>query len=372
MCRARARVVGRGDERPPVPAAAATVPAGFADSAVAAFSRPTAVEWLPDSRIVVLEQDGRVRIGGPTGGVHDRDRHRRVRRRLAASAVCSGSPHDPAFLSNGFVYAYYTHSAPRPPGRLRQPGQPVHADAGRRSTRRARSCCSTTSRRVAATTTAATSRSARTGSSTSRSATPGVDPRGDPGTNDAAQDLSLLNGKILRITLDGHPAPGNPLTGPDSAPCAIAGISAPRTTQCQEIFAWGLRNPYRFAFDRNDGSDRFFINDVGQSTLEEVDLGEHRRQLRLARARGRRAPAAPTRRAPGRPPASGYTAAAHRLRPQRRAGHHRRRVRPERALAGGVRRRLLLRRRRLRRHLGPVRQRFGRTTPRRSRPAPAG
>src|SRR4029453_1275852 len=46
----------------------------------------------------------------------------------------------------------------------------------------------------------------------------GVDPRGDPGVNDAAQDLSLFNGKILRITLDGHPAPGNPLTGPNSAP----------------------------------------------------------------------------------------------------------------------------------------------------------
>jgi hypothetical protein len=101
----------------------------------------------------------------------------------------------------------------------------------------------------------------------------GVDPRGDAGVNDAAQDLSLLNGKILRITLDGRPAPGNPLTGPSSAPCALLGISAPRSTQCQEIFAWGLRNPYRFAFDRNDGSDRFFINDVGQSTFEEVDQG---------------------------------------------------------------------------------------------------
>ena len=101
----------------------------------------------------------------------------------------------------------------------------------------------------------------------------GVDPRSDPGINDAAQDLSLLNGKILRITLDGHPAPGNPLTGPDSAPCAMLGISAPRTHPVPGDLRVGLRNPYRFAFDRNDGSDRFFINDVGQSTLEEVDLG---------------------------------------------------------------------------------------------------
>ena len=144
-----------------------------------------------------------------------------------------------------------------------------------------------------------------------------------------------------------------------------------RSTQCQEIFAWGLRNPYRFAFDRNDGSDRFFINDVGQSTLEEVDLGALGANYGWPEregscARGVTPPCA------GRRPLRRAHPAAHRLRPQRRAGHHRRRVRPQRALARGVRRRLLLRRRRLRRHLGPVRQRLGRTTPRRSRPAPAG
>jgi hypothetical protein len=105
----------------------------------------------------------------------------------------------------------------------------------------------------------------------------GRDPRGDSGSaggNDAAQDLSLLNGKILRITRDGLPAAGNPLNGPGTARCATRGNgpSTP-TTNCQEIFAWGLRNPYRFAFDRNDGSDRFYINDVGQGTMEEVDAG---------------------------------------------------------------------------------------------------
>ena len=70
------------------------------------------------------------------------------------------------------------------------------------------------------------------------------------------------------------PAPGNPITGSNSARCATRG-NTPSTanTPCQELFAWGLRNPYRFAFDRNDGSNRFFINDVGQNTREEVDQG---------------------------------------------------------------------------------------------------
>ena len=253
------------------PAAAASVPPGFADSAVASFSRPTAVEWLPDSRIVVLEQDGRLRVGGPTGGFST----------AIDIGVCGGSSgergllgftHDPAFQSNGFVYVYYTHSAPGLPGGC--------------ANRVSRFTLSGPTIDPASEVVFLDNISSRGGNHNGGNVEigsdgflyvsvgdAGIDPRSDAGINDAAQDLSLLNGKILRITLDGHPAPGNPLTGPDSAPCAMLGISAPRSTQCQEIFAWGLRNPYRFAFDRNDGSDRFFINDVGQSTLEEVDLG---------------------------------------------------------------------------------------------------
>ena len=253
------------------PAAAASVPPGFADSAVASFSRPTAVEWLPDSRIVVLEQDGRLRVGGPTGGFST----------AIDIGVCGGSSgergllgftHDPAFQSNGFVYVYYTHSAPGLPGGC--------------ANRVSRFTLSGSTIDPASEVVFLDNISSRGGNHNGGNVEigsdgflyvsvgdAGIDPRSDPGINDAAQDLSLLNGKILRITLDGHPAPGNPLTGPDSAPCAMLGISAPRSTQCQEIFAWGLRNPYRFAFDRNDGSDRFFINDVGQTTREEVDLG---------------------------------------------------------------------------------------------------
>jgi PKD repeat protein len=42
---------------------------------------------------------------------------------------------------------------------------------------------------------------------------------------------------------------------------------------CQEIFAMGLRNPFRIAFDPNAAATRFFINDVGQNIWEEIDLG---------------------------------------------------------------------------------------------------
>jgi glucose/arabinose dehydrogenase len=106
----------------------------------------------------------------------------------------------------------------------------------------------------------------------------GTDPRADSGSggsNDAAQDLTILNGKILRLDrFSGAPAPGNPWSGPGTAACASRGVST-EVTNCREIFAWGLRNPFRFAFDRDAATTRFFINDVGQSTREEVNEGRN-------------------------------------------------------------------------------------------------
>ena len=104
----------------------------------------------------------------------------------------------------------------------------------------------------------------------------GCDYAGDSGcgsTNDAARDLNVLLGKVLRITPTGGIPPGNPFVGADSARCNLAG----RTDvgkKCQETFSWGLRNPFRTAFDSNSQSTRFFINDVGQNTWEEIDLGQ--------------------------------------------------------------------------------------------------
>ena len=94
--------------------------------------------------------------------------------------------------------------------------------------------------------------------------------------NPAAQDLSLLNGKILRVDRMTGVAPAdNPLAAdPASADCRVRG-NTPRTptSPCRELYAWGLRNPYRFAFDTDAGGREFFINDVGQNAREEVDLG---------------------------------------------------------------------------------------------------
>ena len=85
---------------------------------------------------------------------------------------------------------------------------------------------------------------------------------GDPHGN--AQRLDTLLGKILRI--DPRPDGGRPYTIPPGNPFASRSGARP------EIWAYGLRNPWRFTFDRQTGA--LWIGDVGQSSVEEVDAVE--------------------------------------------------------------------------------------------------
>mgnify|MGYP001820650689 FL=1 len=86
--------------------------------------------------------------------------------------------------------------------------------------------------------------------------------------NNRAQDTTNLLGAMLRIDVDsGSPygiPPDNPFAG--NAPCTQGFGGAP----CPEIFAWGLRNPWRWSFDRETG--RLWAGDVGQSDREEIDV----------------------------------------------------------------------------------------------------
>jgi glucose/arabinose dehydrogenase len=81
---------------------------------------------------------------------------------------------------------------------------------------------------------------------------------GDPGNR--AQNLGDLLGKLLRLDVDS----ASPYAIPPSNPFRTTAGARP------EIWAFGLRNPWRFSFDRVTGD--LWIADVGQGTWEEIDF----------------------------------------------------------------------------------------------------
>jgi glucose/arabinose dehydrogenase len=242
---------------------AGTPAPGYDDTlVVGGLTQPTAIAFLPDGRLLVTEKGG---TGGP------RDAAVKLfdgtsARTLGTIAVCTNSEMgllgvavDADFASNGFVYLYRTESD----------GGCVGA-AGR-------------SNQVVRVTTNGSALSGLTvllgGIRTDNGNHDGgglrFNPRdgklyvgvGDTGrgdnagcpgtsTNPYAQDPAALEGKILRLELDGGVPPDNPFVDE-------AGARG-------EIFALGFRNPWRFGFDPATG--KLWAGDVGDLSFEEVDI----------------------------------------------------------------------------------------------------
>jgi uncharacterized repeat protein (TIGR03806 family) len=85
-----------------------------------------------------------------------------------------------------------------------------------------------------------------------------------------AQDTTDLLGSLLRVDIDtaGAPyeiPPDNPFAGAPMCPADHV-VSA---NNCPEIYAWGLRNPWRWSFDSANGD--LWAGDVGQGAFEEID-----------------------------------------------------------------------------------------------------
>jgi glucose/arabinose dehydrogenase len=251
------------------PTASAAVPAGFNDTLMFDVGAPTAIAFTPDGRMLVATQGGALRVATAGGSL------------VAAPAVtvpnvCSNSERgllgvavDPKFGINHFIYLYYTTSAT---GACRNrvsrwtlsdsnvaSGETVlidriHSPAGNHN---------------------GGDLNFRYGGLLYVSVGDGgcdyAPPNSCAGLNDAARDRHVMLGKILRIDRNGNIPASNPFTGAGTGRCNVNGSTTPGNW-CQETFAWGLRNPYRFAFDPNVPS-RFYINDVGQGLREEIDQG---------------------------------------------------------------------------------------------------
>lgn len=94
-------------------------------------------------------------------------------------------------------------------------------------------------------------------------------------TNYFATCLTNGNGKILRIDVDGSIPADNPLAAvPEATACgatcgvAPAALAPPRT----DVWAWGFRNPWRFAFD--PATELLWVADVGEVTYEELTVAQ--------------------------------------------------------------------------------------------------
>ena len=224
---------------------AAMLPPGFIESPVATgLNAPTAMAFAPDGRLFIAEQGGTLRVA-KNGAL--------LATPFVSLAVDSngergllGVAFDPNFAATQFVYVYYTATTPAIHNRVSRftanadvavPGSEVHLlDLDNLS-----------------------------GATNHNGGALHFGPDGKlyvavgENANGAnSQTLGNLLGKVLRINADGSIPNDNPFFG------TATGVN-------RAIWAIGLRNPYTFAFQ--PGTGRMFINDVGETTWEEINDG---------------------------------------------------------------------------------------------------
>lgn len=244
------------------------LPAGYVDEAVTDVNgTPTGLALTPDGRLLITRQEGNIRIyknGAlvPTAALD-----------LAASGtVCSAFERgiesvavDPNFAANNRIYVYYTYAG----------SDNTCTSSSDEINRVARY---TLNGDVAQSPTVILNNiDSPCGNHNGGSVNFGADgllyiSTGDGGCNsDTAQNRNLLNGKILRINPDGSIPASNPYVNTAGSVACAASAADPSGGICREIFAYGLRNPFKIAFKHN--TNVFHINDVGQNAWEEISVG---------------------------------------------------------------------------------------------------
>ncbi|HEV3226353.1 MAG TPA: PQQ-dependent sugar dehydrogenase [Acidimicrobiales bacterium] len=227
------------------PASAATVPPGFTESTIGGLTLPTAMAFTPDNRIFVAEQGGALRVLRNGGLVSQPFVSLNVD--SAGERGLLGVTVAPGFPSVNRVYVYYT-----------VPGSGGASPHNRVSWFAANGDVSSGPEHVIIDLPNLGPTNHNGGAlhfGNDGNLFIGV---GENGTGSNAQNLATPLGKLLRVTPDGAPAPGNPFAdGPGG--------------NDDRVWAYGLRNPFTFAVRPSDG--QIFIDDVGENTWEEIDVG---------------------------------------------------------------------------------------------------
>ena len=252
------------------PPADSAVPPGFTDQLVTTVPRPTSISFTPDGRGVITTQTGTVRILTAAGTLVP------TAALTLGTRVCTnnergavGSAVDPQFTTNRFVYVYWTFAKF---GACGTTGTNTPVNRLARYVLGDNNVINPASEVILL-----DNIPSPTGFHNSGDLEFGKDgflyvTVGEGGQGQQARRMDLFAGKVLRITRDGTPAPGNPFLGAGSDPCGLDGTN-PGGQTCQEIYATGLRNPFRMAHNPNTspGVVEVFVNDVGQNNYEEVN-----------------------------------------------------------------------------------------------------
>lgn len=243
-CAAIALLLGVSSLLTPRAGLADTVPDGFTSTVFATgLSSPTTMAFAPDGRLFVCEQGGRLRV--VKNGTLLPQPFVQLTVDPSGERGLLGVTFDPLFPEEPYVYLYYT-----------VPGNPPHNRVSR----------FTANGDVAVPGSEVVLLELNNLNATNHNGGAlhfGPDGYlyvavGENAVPANAQSLNNLLGKILRMGRDGSTPPDNPFL-------------ASTTGKNRLIWARGLRNPFTFAFQ--PGTGRMFINDVGNMTWEEVDLG---------------------------------------------------------------------------------------------------
>jgi glucose/arabinose dehydrogenase len=220
---------------------AQTFPANFSQVQVAnGITNPTVMEFSPDGRLFVAQQNGQLRI--IKNGALLPQPFISLNVNSNGERGLLGIAFDPNFSSNQWVYLYYTISSGANNRISRFTANGDVAVAGSESVVLNLDPLSTATNHNGGTMKFGPDGKLYVGV-------------GENANPNNSQDLDTYLGKLLRINADGSVPAGNPFTS--------------GTNQRKRIWSYGLRNPYTITFQPGTGT--LYVNDVGQSAWEEIN-----------------------------------------------------------------------------------------------------